>query len=410
MDLILFFAQIGTMLSIALVFGHVMRKLNQPAVLGELIGGILLGPTVFGLFAPEAYLFLFPATGASTMGREAVINIGMLFFLFVAGLEVNLDQLRRCGKSVVSTGILGVLIPFGLGFAVVFLLPNLWGTQIQNQLAVFALFMGTALSISALPIIARILVDLNLMNKETGIVVMAAATINDLIGWTLFALILSALTPGGLTGEKPWITLLLAFGFSAAIVILGRLIGRSALRWLRDRLSWPSGFIAVTSIMILATSVAAEAIGIHAIFGAFLLGVALSRSHEERDQAHDIVYQFAISFFAPLYFVSIGLKVNFIENFDLVITLIILLTACVGKICGAGFGAFLGGMKIKDALIVGFGLNARGAMEIILASVALKHKLIDQRIFVALVIMALITSVLSGPIMQWLMKEESIDR
>jgi len=371
MDLILFFTQVGIMLSTALVFGQIMQRFNQPAVLGELIGGVLLGPTIFGLFAPEAYLFLFPVQGASTLGREAIINIGMLFFLFVAGLEVNLSQIRRSGLSVALAGILGVLLPFGLGFAMVLLLPDLWGTQAQNQLFIFALFMGTALSISALPIIARILIDLNLMQKEIGVVVMAAATINDLIGWTLFALILSALTPGGLSGEKPWITLILALGFSVAIVFIGRLFGQGVLRWLRDHLSWPSGFIAVTSVMILAAAVAAEAIGIHAIFGAFLLGVALGRSHEERNQDHDTVYQFAVSFFAPLYFVSIGLKIDFIEHFDLVVTLIILLTACVGKICGAGLGALLGGMKLKKALVVGFGMNARGAMEIILASVAL---------------------------------------
>ena len=407
MDLILFFIQVGIMLSFALFFGQIMRQLNQPAILGELIGGILLGPTVFGLFAPDAYLILFPAQGETALGREAVINIGMLFFLFVAGLEVDLAQLRRSGLSVALTGFLGVLIPFGLGFAMVLLLPDLWGTRVQNQLFIFALFMGTALSISALPIIARILVDLNLMKKETGVVVMAAATINDLIGWTLFALILSALTPGGLSGEKPWITLILALGISVAIVCIGRLIGPGALRWLRAHLSWPSGFIAATSIMILASAVTVEAIGIHATFGAFLLGVALGRSHAERNEAQDIIYQFAVSFFAPLYFVSIGIKVNFIDHFDLLVTLIILLTACVGKIFGAGLGALLGGMKIKEALVVGFGMNARGAMEIILASVALKHNLIDQRIFVALIIMALITSLLSAPVMQRLMKGEN---
>jgi len=298
MVLILFFIQVGIMLSIALVFGQITRRFNQPAVLGELIGGVFLGPTVFGFFAPDAFLFLFPVQGVSTMGREAIINIGMLFFLFVAGLEVDLGQLRRSGLSVALTGIFGVLIPFGLGFAMVLLLPDLWGTQVKNRLVIFALFMGTALSISALPIIARILVDLNLMQKETGVVVMAAATINDLIGWTLFALILSTLTPGGSSAEKPWVALILTLGFSVAIVYIGRLIGRPALRWLRTRISWPSGFIAATSIMILAAAVAAEAIGIHAIFGAFLLGVALGRSHAERNQDHDTIYQFAVSFFS----------------------------------------------------------------------------------------------------------------
>lgn len=116
MDLILFFIQVGVMLSVALVCGQIMRRLNQPTVLGELIGGILLGPTVFGLFAPDAYFFLFPAQGETALGREAVINIGMLFFLFVAGLEVDLGQLRRSGSSVALTGFLGVLVPYDNSF------------------------------------------------------------------------------------------------------------------------------------------------------------------------------------------------------------------------------------------------------------------------------------------------------
>jgi len=303
-DLILFFLQICVMLASALAFGQVMRKLHQPAILGELIGGILLGPTIFGFFAPNCYLFLFPTEGGSTLGREAVINIGMLFFLFVAGLEVDLAQLRRSGLSVVLTGVLGVLVPFGLGFGLVLFLPDLWGPQVHNQIIIFALFMGTALSISALPVIARILVDLDLTQKEIGVIVMAAATINDLIGWSLFAVILSTSTLNNLPSKNLWVTLFLALGFSVLVLCVGRLTGQRALHWLRSHLRWPSGFIGVTSIIILVAAAAAEAIGIHAIFGAFLVGVAFSGSFGERNEAHDAIYHFAVSFFAPLYFVT----------------------------------------------------------------------------------------------------------
>lgn len=404
-DLILFFLQVCVMLTVALVFGQVMRRLRQPAVLGELVGGILLGPTVFGALAPNSYAWLFPNEGTISLGREAVIKIGMLFFLFVAGLEVNLAHLRRRRLSVASASILGILVPFGLGFGSVLFLPGLWGSQAHERGLTFAVFIGAALSISALPVIARILMDLDLIQEEIGVIVMTAATINDLIGWSLFVVVLSALVPGS-PDRSLWITLGLVVGFSALILSLGRWIGQPVLRRLRFLLAWPSGFIGVITVLVLAAAALAEAIGIHAIFGAFLVGVAFGQGLEEENRAHEIIYQFAVSFFAPLYFVSVGLKADFAANLDLPFVLLLLFIACAGKIFGAGFGAWIGGVTLRKALAVGFGMNARGAMEMILASVALEYKLIDQRIFVALIIMALVTSMLSGPVMQRLVNKE----
>lgn len=403
-ELILFFLQIGTMLAAALVFGQIARKLHQPAVLGELIGGIVLGPTVFGMLAPNAFDWLFPVEGVSSSGREAVIKIGMLFFLFVGGLEVNLAHLRQRGLSVALTSLLGIVAPFGLGFAVVLLFPDLWGPQAHQESLLFALFMGAALSISALPVIARILMDLGLIHTEMGVVVMTAATLNDLVGWSLFAVILTAFVPGS-SDRSLWATLGLVIGFSALILSVGHWVGQPILRWLRSSVAWPSSFIGVTTVLILVAASLAEVIGVHAIFGAFLVGVALGQDLQEENQAHEIIYQFAISFFAPLYFVSIGIRADFAANFDLLLVLLLLFVACVGKICGAGLGAWLGGMSLREALSVGFGMNARGAMEMILASVALEHGLIDQRIFVALIIMALVTSLLSAPALQRLMNK-----
>jgi Kef-type K+ transport system membrane component KefB len=171
-------------------------------------------------------------------------------------------------------------------------------------------------------------------------------------------------------------------------------------------LAWPSGFIGLITIIVLLAAALAEAIGIHAIFGAFFVGVALGRAFGEEDQhVREIIYQFAISFFAPLYFVSVGLRADFAAHFDLPLVLIVFAIACAGKIGGASLGAWLGGMPRREALAVGFGMNARGAMEMILASVALEYQVIDQRIFVALITMALTTSMLSGPVMQRLLQK-----
>jgi Kef-type K+ transport system membrane component KefB len=144
----------------------------------------------------------------------------------------------------------------------------------------------------------------------------------------------------------------------------------------------------------------AERLGIHAALGAFFLGVALSKQFDEANQAREVIYQFAVSFFAPLYFVSVGLRVNFVEGFDLVLVAVVLGVACLGKLAGASLGAWLGGMPPRRSLAVGFAMNARGAMELILATIALQAGLIDQRIFVALVFMAIVTSLMSGPAMK----------
>jgi Kef-type K+ transport system membrane component KefB len=361
-ELIIFFLQLALILAVAVMFGQMMRKLGQPAVLGELIGGIVLGPTIFGALWPAAFSWLFPSTGHLPLARETLIKLGMLFFLFIAGLEVNLGQLQQRGLSTILTSLLGVLLPFTLGFGSVWFLPDWWRVADQTELLRLSLFIGTALSISALPVIARILKELGLLNQEIGVVVMAAAIINDLIGWTLFAMIISDFVPANVPYRSVWVTILLTIVFFGLMLTLGRWFGQRAIIWLQAHLPWPSGFIGVTAILVLSAVVVAETIGIHAFFGAFLVGVALAQNHEtQSQQAHETVYQFVVSFLTPIYFVSIGLQANFITHFDFPLVALVWVVACVGKVVGAGLGAWLGGMSLREALVVGFGLNARGA-------------------------------------------------
>lgn len=402
-ELIRFFVQLALMLAVALLCGQAMRRIGQPAVLGELIGGILLGPTVLGTLAPDSYAALFADNATVAVARDAVLRLGMLFFLFVAGLEVNLAHVRARGGSILSTSLLGVLLPFALGFGAVWAWPEWWQAGASSDGGRLALFMGTALSISALPVIARTLMDLKLLQSEMGVVILTAATIDDLIGWSLFALLLRTLTPDTAEGGA-WATLGLMLAVAVGIVGVGRWLVLPLLPRLRARLPWPSGFIALVTILVLGAAALAESIGLHAVFGAYLVGVALSQGTEETNEAHEIIYQFAVSFFAPLYFVSLGMRANFAAHFDLPLVLVVLLVACVGKIVGAGLGARLGGMPPRVALAVGFGLNARGAIEMILASIALEAGLIGERLFVALIVMALVTSIISGPALRILMR------
>ena len=184
------------------------------------------------------------------------------------------------------------------------------------------------------------------------------------------------------------------------MLTIGKKIIDKTLPWMQTKLSWPGGVLSISLGICLLSAAFTEAINIHAILGAFIAGIAFGDSVHLREQAREIIHQFVTNFFAPLFFVSIGLKINFIENFDPVIVSIVLVLAFVGKVLGATIGARLGGMSKNHSLAVGFGMNARGAMEIILGTLALNAGLISKPIFVALVIMALVTSLTSGPLMK----------
>jgi Kef-type K+ transport system membrane component KefB len=399
MDMVIFFLEIAVMLFISLLCGQLMSRLRLPTVFGELFGGIFLGPTVWGWLSPDTFHWLFPTSGAVFQGRDALIQICMLFFLFAAGLEMNLSLAKKRVTNIVWASLMGIVVPFVLGFSMVVLFPDLWIGHFEVETLLFATFMGTALSISALPVIVRILMDLDLMNTDMGMIITGAATINDLVGWSLFAFILSNLTPESIINIPPYMTFILVFLLFAFMLTIGRALAQKALKWLKSYMPWPGAFLGITTILILLAAACAEVIGIHAVFGAFLVGLAFSQNLGERDEAHEMVYQFVMYFFAPLYFVSIGLRANFVASFDLTLVLVVLLVACIGKVLGVTLGLRISKMPWRQSAVIGFGLNARGAMEMILATIARDAGIIDDRLFVALVIMALITCVLSGPIM-----------
>jgi Kef-type K+ transport system membrane component KefB len=393
---LLILLQIEVMLAFALVFGGLMKRLHQPAVLGEILGGIILGPTILGAVAPALQSELFPVSGETSRILYAVAYLGLVAFVFIAGLELDLTCIRRQSRNTLITSISGVILPFALGYAMVVLMPQLWSIPFEDQ-GIFALFMGTALSISALPVIARILIDLELLKTDLGGIIMGAATINDIVGWSIFALILSVLN----TNISLGINLGLTAGVLVVTIAILYLTGKNRT-WHKSPLG--GVIIDLIALIMLAASIASEFIGAHGIFAAFLAGVILSLRHSRRDLILKKTYLPIMTVLAPIYFVSIGLKTNFAANFDPTIVLLIFSVACIGKIIGASLGTIAGGMAERKALAVGFGLNARGAMEIVLATAALDYGLIEGHIFVALVIMALATTMISGLALPWLMK------
>jgi Kef-type K+ transport system membrane component KefB len=399
-DTIALALSLSMLLATGLIFGALARRFHLPLVLGELIGGVVLGPTLIRRFIPLPFAKLYPTTGAVAIGRDAFIQLGLLFFLFTAGQQMNLPALRRLGRSVLWTSGLGIAIPFGLGFLMVLAAPERWAAHIELPTSGAALLIGTALSISALPVIARVLFDLGLARREFGALVLSSATLDDLVGWSLFAAILGSFTPHTASRFPPWASILSILGFAALVLTLGRFI----VRQVRARIPAQrvGARIGIATLLCLLAAAAAEWMGVHAIVGAFLVGLALTH---EPHASTEPVHQFALGIFAPIYFVSLGLRTDFASNFDLGLVALVLVIACLGKIIGATLGALLGGIAWRPSLAVGFGMNARGAMEIILASVALEQHLIDERLFVALVVMALVTSLLSGSVMARLLAD-----
>jgi Kef-type K+ transport system membrane component KefB len=400
-DVVNLFLQLAAMLLLARAFAEIARKFKQPAVVGELLAGIILGPTILGTLFPGFFEFLFASNPSANLALDGFVQIAVVLLLFIAGLEVELHLVWSQGKSALNISFLGLVIPFILGFIFPYYFSSFFGLAEGDKL-LFSLFMGTAMSITALPVVVRILMDMDLFKTKMGMLIVASAMVNDIIGWLIFSVILSFM------GKSSSLSLLQTVGitllFTFFMLTIGKGIINKVLPWINKKLAWPGGVLSLSMAFCFLAAAFTEWLGIHAIFGAFLLGVALGDSEHMSERAKEIVHQFINNIFAPLFFVSIGLKINFFTNFDLLLTLAIIVISFAGKIIGSGFGAFRGGFDKRESLAIGFGMNARGAMEIILGLIALEVGLINEKLFVALVIMALVTSMTSGPLMKWALK------
>ena len=257
--------------------------------------------------------------------RDAATKLGMLFFLFYAGLEVNLSDLKTLGRKAVLIGLIGTVLPIAAGVALVYALPRgFWGPAVQAHFFSFALFVGMNLANSANPVIARILMDLGLLTRPIGALIMSATIVDDLVNWTLFAMILGDIAPSSAAAHRSLAVNAVLVGLLFASVLgLGRRFGPAALRWIQPQVSWPSGFIAVMALLVLLASSASEALGVHAFLGAFLIGAALGDTRDHHKDAHDAIGNFVTSF-APIFFISMGMSANFIANFDALLVAIIL--------------------------------------------------------------------------------------
>jgi len=399
---------LAALLGLARLLGEAARALKQPPILGEILAGVLLGPTVLGMIAPGVQSYLFPDAGPVAYALEALITLSVILLLLIAGLEVELSTVWRQGKRAVSVAAMSMIIPFVIGFGIAWVLPN-WigykaGGETDHGLLPFALFIGIALSITALPVIAKILMDMGLAKSEMGTVVISAAMLNDLIGWIGFAMVLAMIAtdpaapgPAGPNAAGIGMTIGLTLLYIGLVMTAGYWAFNRLIPLIQAHSSWPGGMLGFVIVMAILGAAFTEHIGIHSIFGAFIIGIAIGNSRHLREKVRHTVHDFVGNIFAPLFFASIGLSVNFVESFNLPLVLFVLVIAIIAKLVGGYVGARITGMERRTSGAIGVAMCARGAMEIILGQLALQAGLIDKELFVAIVVMAIVTSLISGP-------------
>jgi Kef-type K+ transport system membrane component KefB len=387
----------------ARVLGEVCRRYKLPAIIGEIFAGIIVGPTLLGAFFPEVFKNLFLAAPQAYGAFDGIANIGIILLMFIAGFEVDLKQIRQNGKQALAISLTGILFPFAIGsISVWFLYNSHFANSGSNQL-VTSLFFGTALSITALSVIAKILLDLDLLKTKIGNIVLTAAMVDDFLGWILFSIIIKMMNAGK---EE-------ASFWSVIIVVLFAGFMLTGGRWIVHRLLEMAGksqkigrVFTVAVCLCFIGAVTTEYLGVRGVFGAFLVGIAISDSEYFTAKHKDILHQFTINVLAPLFFASVGLRLNFIANFNLEIVVIILVIACLAKLIGAGIGGAASGMSKNESIAVAFGMNARGSQEIVLGLIALQAKIITEPVFEGLVVMTVVTMVISGPIMKYYFLKE----
>lgn len=397
---------VSVILLFARVLGELCRKFKQPAIIGEILAGIILGPSALASVFPNLFNEVFVSEPRAYGAFDGLASVGIILLMFIAGFEVDLKQIRANGKQAISISLMGIIFPFAVGFIAVWAFyDRLFTTDGNNQL-VTALFFGTALSITALSVITKILMDLNLLKTKIGNLVLTSAMVDDFLGWILFSIIIGMMNTGKEEGS-----------FSSAIMVVVYVIFMITFgRWAINKLlSIAQKYLKIGRVITLAiclclmSAIVTEYLGVRGVFGAFIMGVAIGDSEYFTERHKLILHQFTVNIIAPLFFASIGLRLNFIANFDIEIVAIILAIACIAKLVGAGLGARMSGMKKNESLAVAFGMNARGSQEIVLGLLALQAKIISEQVFVGLVVMTVVTIVISGPAMKYyFLKEKTV--
>jgi Kef-type K+ transport system membrane component KefB/nucleotide-binding universal stress UspA family protein len=399
----LFIVQIVLLLLVGRLLGEAMQRIGQPAIIGQLIAGILLGPSVFGAIWPQAQHAIFPPAGEQKNMIDAVAQLGILMLLLLTGMETDLRLVKKVGKAAASVSIAGVALPFASGFALGELLPDALLPH-PDQRLIASLFLGTALSISSVKIVALIVREMNFIRRNVGQVIVASAIIEDSIGWIIIAVTFGLAAHGTIDLATLARSVLGTALFLFVSLTIGRRIVFTLIRWTND--TFVSEMPVITTILVImgAMALTTHLIGVHTVLGAFVAGMLVGESPILTRHIDAQLRGLITALFAPVFFgfAGVGTDLSVFKDPSLVwLMLIVVAIASVGKFAGAFIGGRLGGLNLRESLALGCGMNARGSTEVIIATIGLSTGVLSESLYTVIVAMAVITTTAMPPTLRW---------
>ena len=388
-------AQIVTIILVARFFGWVFRKIGQPSVIGEIIAGIVLGPSLLGLYFPEFSLTLFPV--ASLGNLQFLSQIGLILFMFVIGMELDLKVLQNRAKEAIVISHASIIFPFALGIGLAYFVYFRFAPEGVAFLP-FALFMGIAMSITAFPVLARIVQERGIHKTKLGAIVITCAAADDITAWCLLAAVIAIVKAGTFVSSLYIIGMAIVYVLAMLFVVKPFLKKIGELYATKDSLNKP--VVAIFFLTLIISSYTTEIIGIHALFGAFMTGVIMPDITRFRNLFIEKVEDVSVILLLPLFFVFTGLRteIGLINDPYLwKVTGFIILVAVIGKFFGSALAAKFVGQSWRDSLTIGALMNTRGLMELIVLNIGLDLKVLTPEVFTMMVIMALVTTFMTGP-------------
>ena len=395
--LFIFLIQVFLLLALAKGTADLFMRWKQPAFTAEMLIGLLLGPTVLGRFLPGVHGFIFPDEALQKAMLETVAWVGLFFFLLNTGLEVDFSSAWRQRGEAMTIALTDIVVPMTIGFAASLLLPDHYLVDPSRRL-IFALFMATSMTISAMPITARALHDLRIAKTDLGFLIVSALSVNDIIGWLVFTITLGLFTQTGVDGLKLAGLLGLTLGFTVFCFTVGRNIVDFVFSKIKARHTSPTAApLTLIWLLGLLCGAVAQKLGVHALFGFFLAGIIAGEVRSIPERARQVISHMVYAIFVPLFFASIGLKIDFLRNFDPFIVAFVSVISMAGKFWGAWLGVGLAKLQKSSRLPVAIAHVPGGSMEIVVGLVAYQYGFISESVFVAIVFSAVVSSVIVGP-------------
>lgn len=388
-------AQIVTIIIVARFFGWICKKIGQPTVIGEIVAGIVLGPSLIGMYFPEFFAALFPVQSLGNL--QFLSQIGLILFMFVVGMELDLKVLKNQAHEAVVVSHASIIIPFTLGIGLAYFIYQSFAPE-GVQFLSFGLFLGIAMSITAFPVLARIVQERGMHKTRLGTVVITCAAADDITAWCLLAAVIAIVKAGSFVSSLYVIVLATAYVFFMIKVIRPFLKRVGELHTTKENLSKP--IVAIFFLTLIISAYATEIIGIHALFGAFMAGAIMPENVKFRNIFIEKVEDVALVLLLPLFFVFTGLRTEIgllNDPYLWKVTALIILVAVVGKFVGGALAARFVGQNWKDSLTIGALMNTRGLMELVVLNIGYDLGVLTPEIFAMMVIMALVTTFMTGP-------------